>query len=79
MFQIQVYVHERVRMCVYVMCVCACVSDLSHVGQFLQGCGGRGRGGVALLDQVREVTVVTVIPKPVALSVAASPPLLRLR
>lgn len=57
----------------------ACVPDLRHVAQLLQGCGGRGRGRVALLHQVGEVAVVAVIPEPVALAVTASPPLLCLR
>lgn len=61
------------------VCVCVCVTDLSHVSQFLQGWGGCGWGRVALLHQVREVTMVTVIPEPITLGVAASPPLLCLR
>ncbi len=56
-----------------------CVSDLSCVAQFLQASGGCGRGGVALLHQVRKVTVVGVIPEAVTLGVTGSPPLLCLR
>lgn len=56
-----------------------CVPDLRHVAQLLQGCGGCGRGRVALLHQVGEVAMVAVIPEPVALAVTASPPLLCLR
>lgn len=48
---------------------------LGNVPQFMQGCCGRGRWRVALLQEVREVTEVTVIPKAVTLGGNAFSPL----